>query len=115
MEFTPIISDKSIKALLFEEAKAINNGMKPRLIILSRKRFEEFANTDHVERLHYDRRGRLINTWHLVYRVYDVILNGGNDIMEFHLIRGCCIVEKLCGCEKYDKAYEGSDEIAYIE
>lgn len=126
MKFTPIVSEKDIKTLLLEEAEALRNGKKPRPIILSKRRFQEFDERFDVLEVPYDWNATFLDNDDLKYNVFekasDVPKNGSSyGLVAFQHIGGLYIVKRLFGIDEYkyyDKymfCSEEPDEIAYIE
>ncbi len=119
MKLTPIRSNRCIKRLLLDEAKAIKNGEKTRLIILSQKRFSEFIGREDVRESSYDDETMCIGSDDKVYTIYEnknVTKCREYGIVTFQYIGGCYIVKQLCRCDdKYWRTYDEPDEIVYIE
>ena len=118
MKFTPIVSEKDIKTLLLEEAEALKSGQKPRLIILSRRRFQKFSSRDDVWKSSYNWGDMVIESDDLDYRVYEnkkVAICKCYGIVTLQIIGGFYIVKKLFDCDEYNCWNEEPSEIIFIE
>lgn len=113
MEFTPIVSEKDIKTLLLEEAKALENGQRPRLIILSSKRFQEFVKRKDV--LHEDWCNANDDLDYSVHENEQILICKHYGFVRFKHISGFYIVKRLFDSDEYYCWHEEPSEIAYIE